>query len=535
MKLATSPNAAEPPVAQRLQAQTRELEATISLLQATLDCTLDGVVAVDTAGRIVIHNSRFLTMWSPPAAIMASRDDAALLRHMAERVIDPERFLRIANIARAHPETEGFETFFLHDGRTLERYVAPQRIDGRCVGVVVHWRDVTEQRGAALAQQAQQVAERANRAKSEFLAQMSHELRTPLNAILGFTSLLQIDEQHALTPAQHDWLGHVHKAGSNLLLLIDDVLDVARLEAGQVRIDLQAVDARALVSEAVTQMQPQAASSRVAVLMQAPASPASPAPVRADPRRLRQIVLNLLSNAIKYNRPGGSVEVRLVADEDRLAIRVCDTGIGMSEEQVGSLYQPFNRLGRDVSGIEGTGIGLVISRHLAELMGGSIEVRSRPGMGTEFEVRLERAAAAGGAGPAKAKAAVHLRPEVAGCVLYIDDNERNRLLVQAYFAKRPGVQLHLAPDGRSGLSAALQLRPDLLLIDMLMPGLDGLGVLEAVKTIDGLMHTPCIAVSAGAMPEQVAAALEAGFDGYLTKPLAIEALLREVDRVLAPG
>ena len=393
-------------------------------------------------------------------------------------------------------------------------------------------RDVTEQRRAQAGLRAKELAERANRAKSEFVARMSHELRTPLNAILGFSEVLRLDAQHPLTPDQHEQLGHVQRAGNHLLLLINDLLDLSRIEAGALRVRLEDVNVLDVVHEAMQEVAAQADARQVRVLIDAPTG--GPLIARGDRTRLRQVILNLLSNAIKYNRPGGRVNVQLAATTKRLRLSVRDSGLGMSQHQLDTLFEPFNRLGREASTIEGTGIGLVIARNLVELMGGTLKVRSQAGVGSEFSVELPlaRAAAAAPGAPTAPSPADTLPFMLAGRVLYIDDDEVNRLLMQAYLGERAGIEFHAVSDGRAGIAHARDALPDLLLIDLMMPGMSGLDVLQALRADAMLRHIPCVAVSANAMPEEIGEALAAGFDGYLTKPLSLQALLTEMERLL---
>jgi len=245
------------------------------------------------------------------------------------------------------------------------------------------------------------------------------------------------------------------------------------------------------------------------------------------------VVVNLVSNAIKYNRPGGTVRVHLAPFAERVRVAVIDDGPGMTPHQQRNLFQPFNRLGREGSSVTGTGIGLVITRSLVELMGGALSVRSEPGRGSEFDVDLLAAQQATGvtAAPASAPAAT-VRTDVLGRVLYIEDDEVNRLLMQAYLALRPSIKLALAIDGQSGIDAALADAPDLVLIDMSLPDMRGLDVLRALRRHASVGRVPCIAISAEAMPEDIAAAQAAGMDGYLTKPLPLAQLLSTVDGLL---
>lgn len=514
-----------------LECKARELDKTTSLLRATLEATLDAVIVVDLAGRIVIHNTRFVRLWSPPQQLLAGADAAALRAYLSTLILDGSRFEQVAGAARTDTDGDRLDTFDLKDGRTFERFEAPHVVEGRRSGLVIGWRDVTARVRAESALRAQEVAERANRAKSEFLARMSHELRTPLNAIIGFSDLLRIDPASSLTDGQLQQVAHIRRAGGNLLLLINDVLDVSRVEAGLMAIELTDVDVVALVQEVVSQCQPQARAA--AVVMSLEPGPVTQCSVRADRLRMRQVLLNLLSNAIKYNVTGGRVAVRIRVEGERVCVGVADTGLGMTKQQVGSLFQAFNRLGREASNVDGTGIGLVIARSLIELMGGSMSVRSQVGKGSDFTVELDRAQ------PVAASAAVLepsggsvRRTEVCGRVLYVDDNEVNRVLMTGFFAHRPSVELHVAADAESGLHLAREKRPDLILLDIRLPGMDGFELLEALRQDDQLRKVPALAVSASAMPDEVSKALRAGFLGYLTKPLAMDVLLPAVDRWL---
>jgi signal transduction histidine kinase len=379
--------------------------------------------------------------------------------------------------------------------------------------------------------EAKEAAEFASDAKSQFLSQMSHELRTPLNAILGFSEVLQLDERPALTPEQRVRVEQIRNSGGHLLLLINDLLDVSRIETGSLRLQIEDVDVQAAVNDVLADLKTQAEASQVSVTVNVPTG--SQCLVRGDATRVRQVLLNLVSNAIKYNRPGGTVTVTVQTRDARVHFNVGDTGLGMDEQQIQGLFQPFNRLGRQASGVEGTGIGLVITKNLVELMGAALIVRSRPGEGSDFGFDLAASVGRGAASslPMPGAAAV-LRADVAGHVLYIDDDVVNRLLMQAYFSMRPGVELTLADSGRSGIAAALESRPDLILIDMVMPDMTGTEVLQAIRAHEGLRGTPCIAVSANAMPHEVQDALGAGFRSYLTKPLSAGVLLAAVDQVL---
>jgi len=521
-----------------LEAKTQALAAAASVLSATLEASADGIVVIDQSGRLIVHNQTFVRMWRVPPDMMARGNDTEVLAHMAQLLPDGDAFLAVARVSRSAPRQHARQSFDLLDGRCLERIESIQVIAGEPAGIVVCWRDLTEQRQAAAALADKERAEAANRAKDEFVARMSHELRTPLNAIVGFSDNLAHDTLQPLSDEHRQQVQQIRRAGLSLRALIDDVLDVSRLGAGMMTMSIDDVDLAPLLHDAAARMHAMALHSGVTIDLQLPRSGCST--VRADPHRLGQVLANLLSNAVKYNRRGGSVHVRVAQDGVRTRVEVEDTGIGMDEAQLAALFQPFNRLGRERSGVEGTGIGLVIARGLAVLMAGSLTAASRPGAGTVFRLELPIGQGQAGnavttAGPASVDpvdALLAVREDVKGCVLYVDDNDVNRLLMAAMLARRPQVRLVMAEDGACGLSAAQRERPDLVLLDIRLPGMDGYEVLAALRSVPGQHALPCLAVSADAMPADIARAALSGFNGYLTKPLDLRLLLQEVDRCL---
>jgi PAS domain S-box-containing protein len=388
--------------------------------------------------------------------------------------------------------------------------------------------DVTELHRA---EAAQEEAEAANRAKTDFLSRMSHELRTPLNAVLGFSQLLCEDAPAELGSARVAQLEHIHRAGQHLRALIDDVLDVSRIEAGRLQIQPRPVSLHALLDEALGLTEPLA--ERHAVTLVASYRNAHTDWAQADPIRLRQVLLNLLSNAVKYNRAGGSVTVTARSEGAMALIDIIDTGLGMTGEQLAHLYEPFNRLGREAGGIEGTGIGLALSRQLVRLMLGQIVVDSEAGRGTRVRLALPR-------GAAQDQSTASLSPQLegengeapAGLVLYIEDNPVNLLLVEQLLSRWPGVRMAQAEDGTSGIDMARTLRPDLVLLDMHLPDIDGLAVLRSLRGDPATHDLVIISLSASAMPEEMAAARAAGATDYWTKPLDFARVLAGLRELL---
>ncbi len=440
-----------------------------------------------------------------------------------------------------------------HDRYTLEkRYLAP---GGGCVWVQLtvalvrdelghpkHFvsviEDISQRRQYQEAILSAQAAERASKAKTEFLSRMSHELRTPLNAMLGFAQLLRVDPRHPLNDPQRQKVQYIEQAGAHLLAMLTDVLDLSRIEAGSLPLSLEPLRVRSAVQEAMALVQHQAQAQNL--LMHAQEFD-DKVHVRADHVRLRQVLVNLLGNAIKYNRPNGRVHLEVQVLKPHVVFAIHDTGMGLSPEQQAHLFEPFNRLGAERSGVEGTGIGLVIVKRLLGLMNGRIEVSSVQGQGSVFRVMLPWVAAPSvaptGTGPAaepKASGAL-LTPVPAGeaprvCrLLYAEDNPVNVELVRQVLRMRPQWQLEVALNGAEAITMALTQPPDLLLLDMHLGDMNGLDVADRLAQH---AHTAGIAkagLSADAMPDQVKAARERGIVTYLTKPLEVAKLLQLLD------
>jgi signal transduction histidine kinase/CheY-like chemotaxis protein len=391
--------------------------------------------------------------------------------------------------------------------------------------------NLVEQRTRAM-YQAQVAAEAANRSKSEFLSRMSHELRTPLNAVLGFSQLLELDE---LTADQEQAVGQITKGGRHLLDLINEILDISQIETGRLALSPEPVNVRDVVAESVDLIRPLAADRGIHLISGDTELCAQY--VFTDRQRLKQILLNLLGNGIKYNREGGTVSIACAQPTPgRLRIQVTDTGQGIAKEQFDLLFTPFERLGAERTTVVGTGIGLALSRRLAEVMGGTIEVESTVGRGSTFSVelplvegpveRIERLDELGDSavvGPAAGE-----QPSV----LHIEDNLSNIQLIERVLAQRPGVHLIPAMQGRLGLELARQHRPALILLDLNLADIGGEEVLQLLRENPATATLPVAIVSADAMPRQVQRLLAAGATAYLTKPIDVRQLLELVDRAL---
>ena len=423
-----------------------------------------------------------------------------------------------------------------HEAQATPRYLAN--------GVVLwhgHAADVTQRREMEVALADQHAMERVHQVRSEFLARVSHELRTPLNGILGFAELLATSGSENLTHSQRDRLEVIRSSGRHLLQLINEVLDVSSLEAGQLKITLEFMPLRPLLQQALRMVEPLASAAGVHLR---PLSCASGLSVMVNEQRCQQVLVNLLSNAIKYNRPGGTVQIEAREHEQEVLVSVTDTGKGLSDEQRAEMFQPFNRLGAENSTTEGHGLGLVISKHLLELMGASIDVQSQLGEGSTFTVRL-RPGAGRPVQPKEVeielieaeepKMASANMPTPTGSVLYVEDNNVNATLMAAIIGLRPQVVLRVACDGASAVRDALAQPPQLFLLDMNLPDMNGFELLIALHAHESLRNVPAVMVSATAGAEHIALARERGFVGYWTKPLDVDKTLNEIDGWLTNG
>ena len=630
-------------------------------LNATLESTKDGILAVDAAGKVLFMNRQFRRMWNMPENLAEAGSDDQLLAHALTQLVDPQGFMQqVESLYRSDQDSE--DLIELADGRVFERNSRPLQDGGQLSGRVWSFHDITARRRAEQAAEsakerlrrgqiyanigtwdwnivtgelywteriaplfgypegdletsydnflaaihpedrqavidavgacverdapyeiehrvvwpdgtvrwllergfvqrdgagrpvrmigvvqdidarkraeealvaAREAADRANQAKSDFLSSMSHELRTPMNVILGFAQMLEYDS--AMTADQQDSVHEIVKAGKHLLELINEVLDLAKIESGGIDLSLEPVALDAAIEECLALMGMLADKRGIRLGHNG----LQDAVVRADRTRLKQVLLNLLSNAIKYNRDGGSVRIDVRPQgSDRLRIEVSDTGHGIPADKLAQLFQPFNRLDAENSEIEGTGIGLIITRRLVEMMGGAVDVQSTVGVGSTFWIDLPLDTLPGAGTSATGSSAAHAaRPAAADrqTVLYIEDNPANLKLVAQILGHVPHIHLLTAHTPDLGIELALARRPALVLLDINMPGMDGYQVLEIFKTEPGLKGTPVVAITANAMPRDIERGRAAGFVDYLTKPLDLEQLLTTVKRCLADG
>lgn len=400
--------------------------------------------------------------------------------------------------------------------------------------VVISARDITEQKKLARSIiAAKEEAEKASLAKSEFLSSMSHELRTPLNAILGFSQILELDSESPLTHSQHQSVKEILKAGNHLLELINEVLDLSKIESGKLSISLEAVQIKSVIDETLAIIKPFANAHGINIVTY-PIDNLNEF-VLADNTRLKQILINLLSNAIKYNKPNGQVTFYHDRIDGKFRFHVIDTGIGLSSSDLDVIFKPFHRLNKINNTIEGTGIGLAVAKQLAELMSGRILVESQKDIGSHFEVELPYADS-----PISqdSESTVPTESDSSLCenkfykVLYVEDNPANLRLVERILTRISNIEMLSATSGELCIDLAIAHKPDLILLDINLPGIDGYEVLKRLRINEQTDNIPIIAISAHAMPRDIEKGLSLGFSDYITKPINIQSFTEKISKVL---
>ncbi len=505
--------------------------------RSLIESNIDAIITTDPAGIITDVNKQMELLTD------CTRDEligAPFKKYFTE----PERAEDSINLTLAEKKVNNYElTARTRDGmETVVSFNASTFYDRdrNLQGVFAAARDVTERKRLDWVlheknvelESARLVADKANLAKSDFLSSMSHELRSPLNAILGFAQLME-SETPPPTPRQTESIAQILRAGWHLLKLINEILDLTKIESGLIPLLKEPVALAAILTECQSMFENQA-QQRAITMVFPPADLAYF--VAADQTRLKQIFINLLTNAIKYNTLQGTVEVTCTpGTEGRIRVSIRDTGKGLSPEQLSQLFQAFNRLGQEGSGVEGTGIGLVVAKQLVELMDGTIGVESKVGEGSVFWFELLSATAP--AAPLESSVVTLSRPVLLSrmqvrTLLYVEDNPANMTLVEKIIERHPDIRLLTAVDGRSGIALARQEVPDVILLDINLPGINGYETLKLLREDPLTSHIPALAISANAMPSDIKKGNEAGFLRYLTKPIKVDEFMSALNAAL---
>jgi signal transduction histidine kinase/AmiR/NasT family two-component response regulator len=532
----------------RKQAEEELLKAG-ALQNAILTSAKFSIIATDAKGIIQIFNVGAERMLGYAAAEVVNKINPSDI-HDPQEVIVRAKAL---SLELGTPITPGFEalvfkasrgiediyelTYFRKDGSRFPAVVSVTALrdaQDAIIGYLLIGTDNSARKQFELElHNAMAVADKANLAKTDFLSNMSHELRSPLNAILGFAQLMESDVTPQ-TPTQKESTGQILQAGWYLLNLINEILDLAMIESGKLLLSLESMSLGEVMLDCQTMIEPQAQKYGISMRF---CQLDKPCFVLADRTRVKQILINLLSNAIKYNHADGTVVVECTATSpERIHISVKDTGPGLSPEKLAQLFQPFNRLGQEARGEEGTGIGLVMTKRLVELMGGVIGVKSAVGVGSEFWVELIRAGEpqlAVGATEAAALTPARVQNDTAlRTLLYVEDNPANLKLVEQLIARRPNMRLLTARDATLGIELARKHQPEVILMDINLPGISGINALRILREDPLTRRIPVVAISANAMPHDIDKGLQAGFLRYLTKPIKVIEFMDAVDVAL---
>jgi len=506
--------------------------------RSLIESNIDAIMTTDPSGTITDVNKQM-------EVLTGCTRDELIGAPFKNYFTDPERAEAAIKLVLSEKKVTNYElTARARDGKkTVVSYNATTFYDrdSTLQGVFAAARDVTERKRLDQALQetnvelesAKFVAEKASLAKSDFLSSMSHELRSPLNAILGFAQLMDADSPPP-TPSQKESIDQILHAGWHLLKLINEILDLAKVESGQLSLSREPVSLAEVMLECQGMIEPQAQQRDIRMTF-----PQFDIPyfVNSDRTRLKQVLINLLSNAIKYNKAGGTVVVDCIASTPgRIRVSIRDTGAGLPPEKLAQLFQPFNRLGQEAGGEEGTGIGLVVAKRLVELMEGVIGVESTVGVGSVFWFELISVAephVSMEGGEAAALAQPHLsRGAQLHTLLYVEDNPANLKLVEQIIARHPDMRLLTAVNGNVGIKLARDNQPDVILMDINLPGISGIQALKFLREDPVTAHIPVVALSANAMPSDIKKGLKAGFFRYLTKPIKVNEFMDTLDAAL---
>jgi len=521
-----------------------------ALLEAVGEAGIDGVLVVDSAGNMIAQNRRFRDMWALAADVTASGSDAQTLQSILDSLVDPEGFLARVQYLYEHPHEVSREEIALRDGRTFDRYSAPVTSDkGTCFGRIWYFTDITERKQAeeeqrryrdrleelvakrteALAQ-AKEEAEVANKAKSIFLANMSHEIRTPLNVILGFAQLMQ--RESSLTPSQREHLDAINRSGSHLLGLINDILEMSKIEADRVALNPKTFNLLALVRELETMFRARTDTAKLAFSVEVASD--LPCFIVADEKKLRQIFINLLGNAVKFTRRGDILwRLRTERDKEaglRLVAEVSDSGCGIASDDLRRIFDAFQQTPVGASMGGSSGLGLAISQQFARLMGGQITAISEVGKGSCFrlEVGIYKGQEANVAEPASQRRVIGLEPGQGPYRILIADDQRENRILLSEMLRTVGFDTLEVRDGRETLACFERWKPHLILMDLRMPIMDGYEACQVIKATEQGRKTYVVALTASVFGDVRERTRESGADAYIKKPFKEEELFEVI-------
>ena len=511
----------------------KSILSTMDFLRLIMDNISDGVIVLDKEDKVVASNPAVQKIFGFNFSELEDKP----IQNLIPEINEFEPFLATKNpqqpiepkLHEVPCEQEGVRK----DGTKLPIHMEVNEMTSSDNEVLILTiRDITEQKdNEHELMRAKNKAEKTNQAKSEFITRMSHELRTPMNAILGFSQLLEEDTDEALTEVQTARVNLIHQAGIHLLNMINDVLDLAKIEAGKIDILMESFDLNALLRTSMAMIQPLAEEKNITIINKAIDD--KPVAVKADKVRLKQVLLNLLSNAIKYNNEGGSVTLELERDPDmNIWIHVIDTGHGIPEEKHLQAFEAFNRLDAVDSDVEGSGIGLALSQLLMDLMKGDIALESSPGKGSRFSLKVLHAEVLESEKAKQEPPPAETHHKNTYTLLYVEDNLANLNLVKQIVNKKKNIHLLSATRAKEGIDLARTAKPDLILMDINMPEMNGIQAFKELQKMQETRDIPVIAISANAMESDIDQALETGFTAYLTKPLNISNFLEVIEKHL---